>query len=83
MQIVIDVTQNFLDGIMVGASYALFGLGFSLIFGVLRRLNLAFGPTILIGVFAGSTTLASLPEQPLLAFLITVLMPMAHHMAPV
>ncbi len=77
MQVVIDVIQNFLDGIMVGASYALLGLGFSLIFGVLRRLNLAFGPTILIGVFAGSTTLAFLPEQPLLAFVITILMTMA------
>lgn len=39
---------------MLGATYSLLGLGFTLIFGVLRRLNLAFGPTILVGIYAGS-----------------------------
>src|SRR6266540_1048544 len=39
---------------MLGATYSLLGLGFTLIFGVLRRLNLAFGPTVLVGIYAGS-----------------------------
>jgi branched-subunit amino acid ABC-type transport system permease component len=72
MQILIDIVQNFLDGIMVGSSYALLGLGFSLIFGVMRRVNLAYGSTILIGIFAGSTLLRVLPGQPILALLITI-----------
>ena len=55
MQLLVDIVQNSLDGMMVGASYALLGLGFTLIFGILRRLNLAFGSVILLGVFAGST----------------------------
>ena len=76
MQLFIDILQNSLDGIMVGASYALLGLGFSLIFGVMRRLNLAFGPIILTGVFAGSTTQMLLPNQRLLTFVITILMTM-------
>jgi branched-chain amino acid transport system permease protein len=76
MQVFIDIVQNFLDGIMVGSSYALLGLGFSLIFGVLRRVNLAYGSTILIGVFAGSTLLRLMPEQHILAFLITIGMTM-------
>ncbi len=71
MQVFIDIVQNFLDGIMVGSSYALLGLGFSLIFGVMRRVNLAYGSTILIGVFAGSTLLRLMPGQPILALLIT------------
>ena len=37
----LDFIQNILDGIMVGASYALLGLGFTLVFGVMRRLNLS------------------------------------------
>ena len=77
MQLFIDIVQNFLDGIMVGSSYALLGLGFALIFGVMRRLNLAFGSTILIGVVAGSTLLRALPDRPLLAFVITILMTVA------
>jgi branched-chain amino acid transport system permease protein len=72
MQIFIDIVQNALDGMMVGASYALLGLGFTLIFGVLKRVNLAFGSTILVGVFAGSTLLRLMPGQPVLALLATV-----------
>ncbi len=72
MQVLIDIVQNFLDGIMVGSSYALLGLGFALVFGVLRRVNLAYGSTILIGVFAGSTLLRVMPGQPILALLITI-----------
>ena len=74
MQLFIDIVQNFLDGIMVGSTYALLGLGFSLIFGVMRRVNLAYGSTILIGVFAGSTLLRLMPGQPILALLITIAM---------
>lgn len=72
MQIFINIVQNFLDGIMVGSSYALLGLGFSLIFGVLGRVNLAYGSTILVGVFAGSTMLRLMPGHPILALLITI-----------
>ncbi|HEV8675338.1 MAG TPA: branched-chain amino acid ABC transporter permease [Methylomirabilota bacterium] len=50
----IDFLQALIDGVMLGATYALLGLGFTLIFGVLGRLNLAFGPTILVGISAGS-----------------------------
>src|SRR5262245_52318458 len=45
----IDLIQNTLDGLMVGSSYALLALGFTLIFGTMRRLNLAYGPTIMAG----------------------------------
>ncbi len=49
-----DFLQNCLDGIATGAAYALLALGFTLIFGVLRRLNLSYGPSIMAGVFAGT-----------------------------
>ena len=50
----IDFIQNFLDGIMIGSSYSMLALGFTLIFGVMRRLNLSFGPSVMVGVFAGT-----------------------------
>lgn len=53
-----DFLQNSLDGLTAGASYALLALGFTLIFGVLRRANLAYGPAIMLGAYAA--TLASL-----------------------
>jgi len=50
----IDFIQNSVDGIMIGSRYALLAIGFTLIFGVMRRLNLSYGPSIMIGVFVGT-----------------------------
>ena len=49
-----DLVQNTLDGVALGASYALLALGFTLIFGVLRRANLAYGPAIMLGTYAAT-----------------------------
>jgi branched-chain amino acid transport system permease protein len=54
----IDFLQNSVDGLSLGASYALLALGFTLIFGVLRRANLSYGPAIMLGAYAA--TFASL-----------------------
>jgi branched-chain amino acid transport system permease protein len=50
--------QSLIDGVMIGSAYALLALGFTLIFGVLRRLNLAYGSSILVGGFAGAAVFA-------------------------
>jgi branched-subunit amino acid ABC-type transport system permease component len=51
-----DLAQNTLDGLALGATYALLALGFTLIFGVLRRANLAYGPAIMLGAYAAAWT---------------------------
>ena len=50
----IDFVQNTLDGVTAGASYALLAVGFTLIFGVLRRANLSYGPAIMLGAYAAT-----------------------------
>jgi branched-subunit amino acid ABC-type transport system permease component len=50
----VDVIQNTIDGVMFGSSYALLALGFTLIFGTMRRLNLAYGPIIMAGAYLGT-----------------------------
>src|SRR5262245_52497532 len=54
MTVLIDCIQSTRDGAMVGSSYALLALGFTLIFGTMRRLNLAYGPTIMAGAYLGT-----------------------------
>src|SRR5262245_35829638 len=54
----ISFLQSLVDGLMIGSGYALLALGFTLIFGVLRRLNLAYGSSILVGAFAGAAVFA-------------------------
>lgn len=49
-----DLIQNTLDGLTFGAAYALLALGFTLIFGVLRRVNLSYGPAIMFGCYAAT-----------------------------
>ena len=61
MALLADLVQNTLDGIALGSTYALLALGFTLIFGVLRRANLAYGPAIMFGAYAA--TWASLNFQ--------------------
>jgi len=51
-----DLIQNTLDGLGIGAAYALLALGFTLIFGVLRRANLSYGPAIMIGCYCAAWT---------------------------
>ena len=52
--LMIPFIQTTLDGLMVGSSYGLLALGFALIFGVMRRLNLTYGPSIMVGAYLGT-----------------------------
>lgn len=56
----IDIVQRTLDGLLDGASYALVGLGLTLTFGTLRRLNLAHGAVAMLGAYAGAWLFARL-----------------------
>jgi branched-chain amino acid transport system permease protein len=67
-----DFLQNLLDGLAAGVAYALLALGFTLVFGVMRRLNLSFGPSIMVGAFAGAMAQERLGAGPLLTLAATV-----------
>ncbi len=54
----IDFAQRTLDGMLDGASYALVGLGLTLSFGVLRRLNLAYGAGAMLSAYLGAWAFA-------------------------
>ena len=38
----LDLVQSLMDGVMFGATYALIGIGFTLIFGVMHKINLSY-----------------------------------------
>jgi branched-chain amino acid transport system permease protein len=69
----VDVVQNTIDGIMIGSSYALLALGFTLIFGVMRRLNLSYGPSIMVGAYLGTLVYVQLAASPIVVVAVTVL----------
>jgi branched-subunit amino acid ABC-type transport system permease component len=45
--------ESLLDGFLYGFSYALIGIGFTLIFGLMQKFNLAYGPTAIAGAYLG------------------------------
>lgn len=49
-----DLLQRTLDGICDGSAYALVGLGLTLSFGILKRLNLAYGATVMLAAYLGA-----------------------------
>lgn len=73
MALLVDFVQNTLDGLAAGASYALLGVGFTLIFGVLRRANLAYGPAIMLGAYAATWVSLQTGAGLLVLLVVTVL----------
>jgi branched-chain amino acid transport system permease protein len=72
------VIENLISGLLFGATYSLVAIGFTLIFGVLNRLNIAHGATIMVSAFAGAYVSLRLGGQTSflilgLAFLVSVI----------
>ena len=61
--------QQLVNGIVTGSVYALFALGFTLIFGVHQILNLAHGAVFMVGAFVGLWCMTNL-DMPFLATLV-------------
>ncbi|MDE0976186.1 MAG: branched-chain amino acid ABC transporter permease [Arenicellales bacterium] len=68
-----DFLQNCIDGVMFGSGYALLALGFTLLFGVMKRLNLSFGPSIMLGAYAGTWVYLNFSQNVVLVLLATVI----------
>lgn len=49
------VLEYAISGLLFGATYSLVAIGFTLIFGVLNRFNIAHGATLMVAAFAGAT----------------------------
>ncbi len=67
-----DWINIIVQGILIGGLYALFAAGLSLIFGVMRLVNIAHGDLIVLAAFLGLTVTASIGIHPLTALLIVV-----------
>lgn len=60
------------QGTLLGGLYALFAAGLSLIFGVMRLVNIAHGDLIVLAAYLGLTTTVALGVHPLLALLLVM-----------
>ncbi len=65
--------QQLLNGIVVGSVYALFALGFTLLFGVNRIMNMAYGSVFMWGAFAGLYSVTAFEAPIYVALLVGML----------
>lgn len=61
-----------LDGLSLGAIYALIALGYTMVYGIAKMLNFAHGDVIMVGAYVIFTTLA-VTGNPVIAFVISIL----------
>ena len=55
-----EFIQHMINGITIGAFYALVALGYTMVFGVLRLINFAHGDLFMWGAYVGWTALSML-----------------------
>src|SRR5258705_4146721 len=53
--------QQIANGLMIGGTYALVAIGFTLVFGVARILNLAHPEIFMVGAYAGMLAMQVVP----------------------
>ena len=66
------MAETFLNGLMLGALYAVFGLGLSLSLGVMRMINIAHGDLIVVGAYLTSVVMSAIGIGPFAALVLVV-----------
>jgi branched-chain amino acid transport system permease protein len=69
----IDSIQSIADGLLFGATYAMIGLGFTLIFGVMHKINLSYAAASIGGAYASLLILQGAAVPTPLIFLLAAL----------
>lgn len=67
-----DWVNSIIQGVLLGGLYAMIAAGLSLIFGVMRLVNIAHGDLIILAAYLALTVVTALGLYPLLALLIVV-----------
>jgi branched-chain amino acid transport system permease protein len=69
----LDFFQSITDGLLFGSIYALIGIGFTLIFGVMHKLNLAYGAASIAGAYVSIAVAAYVPLPAMITFLVAAI----------
>src|SRR4030095_2049788 len=73
----IEFAQQLINGVALGAIYALIALGYTMVYGVLRFINFAHSEVFMVGAFAGFYLAPFVPSQTFWGGLVVLLVSMA------
>jgi branched-chain amino acid transport system permease protein len=65
------LAQGFVTGVLLGGVYAMVALGLTLIFGVMRVINVAHGTLLMVGAYVTFTVVNAFGLNPLLSILVS------------
>ena len=65
-----DLANPLVTGILLGGLYAVIALGLSLVFGVVKEINIAHGDLVILGSYFGYVALTALGVDPILSLVI-------------
>ena len=68
-----DVLQAITDGLLFGATYSLIGIGFTMIFGVMDRINLAYAASAVAGAYCSWAVSTMIPLPAILVFFVAMI----------
>ena len=60
------------NGLLLGGLYGIIGIGMSMIFGIVRLVNLAHGDLIILGSYLSLVTMTFFPVNPLITLIIVI-----------
>src|SRR5690625_2581680 len=59
-EIIPQLTQQFFNGLSLGAIYALIAIGYTMVYGIIGMINFAHGEIYMIGAYVGLVTLSAI-----------------------
>jgi branched-chain amino acid transport system permease protein len=70
MSLLADLSTPIVMGILLGGLYAVIALGLSLVFGVVKEMNIAHGDLVILGSYFAYTMMSSFGVDPILSLII-------------
>ena len=64
----IDFSQSIIDGVLFGTTYSLIGIGFTLIFGVMHKINLSYAAASIGAAYLSLIVVSAVPAPVVYAF---------------
>lgn len=72
LSILSDLKGPIMNGLLLGGLYGIIGIGMSMIFGIVRLVNLAHGDFVILASYLSFVTISFFPVNPLLTLIIII-----------
>ena len=69
-----DILQQLINGLSLGALYALIAVGYTVVYGIIQLINFAHGEIFMIGAFGALTAWILIPGESLAIWVLPIML---------